>query len=227
MNMKMLTQTLKTIKARLRDAAKDDDGTLTVEFVVMFPLLAFWFLGAITFFEAFRSNSLTSKVAYTISDIASKYGEGDNIADKGFKTQDLMELFQIQQRMMPRRTSRGSMRISSICFWEDKDETDGDDSKYRVLWSWVGDNGSGPSLNPLVDGDIPTEIMPVMADQDTVMFVEIYTNWKPISTMGGLMQPLTWTNRLVERPRVLPEGIPYLPNYPKTVCSETGPIGEA
>ncbi|MHA3916285.1 TadE/TadG family type IV pilus assembly protein [Halovulum sp. GXIMD14793] len=223
----MLTQTLKNLRARLGEAARDEEGTLTVEFIVMFPLLAFWFLGAITFFEAFRSNSLTAKVAYTISDIASKYGEGPTAADQGFQTQDLVELFQIQQRMMPRRTSRGSMRISSICFWKDKDESDGDDSKYRVLWSWVGDNGAGPSLSPLTDSEIPVAIMPFMADQDTVMFVEIYTDWKPISSLGGLMQPLTWSNRLAERPRVLPEGIPYLPDYPKTVCSETGPIGEA
>lgn len=224
----MLTDIAKRFATRLKLAAKDEDGTLTVEFIVMLPLLAFWFIGAITFFEAYRSNSLTAKVAYTISDIASKYGEGDTLASQSITQADLEELFQIQQRMMPRRASRGNMRISSVCWFEDDDPTDGsgtDESEYRILWSWVGDTSASaePNLVPLTTDDIPTSIMPIMGDETTVVFVEVFANWEPISEMGGILKPLTWSNRLTERPRLRPEGIPFAPSFTDTLCGNASP----
>lgn len=221
-----MTKFINQLKTRLIDHSKRDDGSITVEFVVMLPLLIFWFLGALTFFEAYRANSLVSKVAYTISDITSKYGEqpivydsdGNVIDDpRGIYEQDLEELYQIQQRMMPRRVSRGVLRISSICYFEDNDSDD--DPTHRVLWSWVGDSGEiNADTDELTDDTIPVGIMPIMANQDTVILTELFARWTPVSELGGFMKPLVWTNRVAERPRLMPLGMPYFPDHLDTVC---------
>lgn len=215
----------------LKDRLSSDEGTMTVEFVIMFPLVAIWFAMSFQFFATFRSNSQTSKVAYTIADIASREQDHEGHFDAegnpeiGFRADELESLFALQKKMMPRRVNHESLRISSICFREGDSATDSDDL-YRVLWSWASDSTGVPELDVFVelqDDDIPEDIMPIMADQDTILFVEVAGTWHPVSTPFYKPSDFRWSNKITIRPRVFPPGISgvrYFPDHTNTFCAD-------
>lgn len=220
---KTLPQALKHGLTRTRSRLHDDEGSLTVEFVVMFPLLVLWFAAAFQFFEAFRSNSQTAKVAYAIADMASREQDSDGMFDGdgneeiGFRTNELQELFDVFVKMTPRRVNEERLRVSSVCFDDGGTDDDDTDDAYRVLWSWVSDN---VIMSPLEDDDIPTSIMPIMKSQDTIIFVEASGRWNPVSTPFYKPGSLVWNNRIAVRPRVFPTGIKYFPDHTNTLCDD-------
>ena len=64
----------------LRDFARDIRGSLTVEAVVMFPMLFWAMLSMLVFFDAYRQNSLNVKAAFTIGDMISREVDPINAA---------------------------------------------------------------------------------------------------------------------------------------------------
>ncbi len=191
---------------RFRRLMNDEAGTVSVEFVVAFPLLMLWLAGSFVYFEAYRSNSLTGKVAYTVADITSRYTE---VTDT-----ELAALYDVQKKLLPNRVSEAWMRISSICKLG---------TSYEVLWSYVGDDtstdaGLPPRLSDLTSASVPDAIMPVMEDHDTVILVEMYASWQPVMDWVGL-SPLVWTSKLVSKPRST-QYITHDPEGPETVCPD-------
>ena len=69
---------LKKLTAALRQLRADETGSASVEFVVAVPLVAFWFAGSYTFFDAYANNARSLKATYTIADILSRQTEVDN-----------------------------------------------------------------------------------------------------------------------------------------------------
>lgn len=211
---------------KLRQALRNEDGTVSIEFVITFPLLALWFIGSFVWFDAFRSNSLTAKTAYTLSDMASRMGKEE---DEPYATLDELDaLFTSHKVLLPPRIDDGWLRVSSICF---------NGSSYRVLWSYLGDDTYAaaiadpdddlePRLGYLTDDTIPLEIMPPMSAHDSVILTETFATWTPLVDWVGLgATEKDWRNRLVTRPRyrvILPlapgDDIPGYPHAHALVC---------
>lgn len=208
----------------MRQALRDEDGTVSIEFVLVFPLLALWFIGSFVWFDSFRSNSLTAKTAYTLSDMASRMGKDE---DKPYATLDELDaLFDSHTMLLPPRIDDGWLRVSSICF---------NGSSYRVLWSYLGDDTYAaaaadpdddlePRLGYLTDETIPTEIMPPMSSNDSIILTETFATWTPLADWVGMSES-DWRNRLVTRPRyrtVLPlapgDDIPGYPHAHALIC---------
>ncbi|QHQ35269.1 TadE/TadG family type IV pilus assembly protein [Algicella marina] len=187
---------------RVFRAVRSEEGTVTIEFVILFPLLAAWFLGSFIYFDAYRSKTITAKVAFTMSDLMARRGEMNDA--------DLRDYYEIQKRMMPRRMEKSWMRVSSICYRERElaGETVGE---YRLHWSttfddfYDADAGELPNIKKYEDDDeIPVNLMPMMADGDSIIFTEVYGTWEPIAKQfSGYMglSELTWAQRITERPR--------------------------
>ena len=97
---------------------RDQQGSLSIETVVILPLLLFATTAGLGYWNAFNSNSRTAKVAYTVADIASRYTSVDDV--------DMAYLFNLQNKMLPGNVVQRTMRISSVCFEE---------GALRVLWS--------------------------------------------------------------------------------------------
>lgn len=172
---------------RTAEFLRDDRGSITVEFVIWFPFLMLWFVGTVIFFDAFRVRNDAAKAAYTMADIASRY---DEIYDT-----DLAELFALQNNLLPRAQTEGKwMRLSSI-------QNVG--GNLQVLWSdpiVPPDLEIGEDYPSLATEDIPTELMPAMAELDTVILLELFVPYVPIASWVGIL-PRTWNIELVSRPR--------------------------
>lgn len=162
-----------------RRFSNDEQGTMTVEFVVVFPLLMLWFIGSFVFFQTYRNYSHAEKASFAIADIMSRQTE----VDSDF----IDELKPLFEGMQPRPSANQWMRVSSISF----DEDDG----YEVLWSRAVGGGEA-----LADASTMTEFLPEMIDGDTVILTETYVPYRPMVDWVGIPE-LTWGNRVVSRPR--------------------------
>ncbi|MEO0427514.1 MAG: hypothetical protein AAFR84_13925 [Pseudomonadota bacterium] len=208
----------KMIKTAARRFALAEKGSIAFEFVIAGPLLILLFFGAFAAFEAFRTYTQVAKVAYTLSDVSARFLSVDDPT--------MEQIFGIHKRLLPARVSDGFVRVSSICF-------NGDSN--RVVWSYLGDDtyleaiaddsdDIDPRLLPLTDDEIPTGIIPVMSDNDSIILTEIYASWTPISPVGSLA-PLTFAHQLVARPRFAAM-VPYdggtagYPDAEATLCPE-------
>jgi len=179
---------------------REDDGSISIEFILVLPILILWLLGSFVFFDAYRSFSQTEKLAYTITDIVSRHDE--------VGVAEIDELRAIQSKMAPPRSTDNWMRISSICF---------NDGIFTVLWSTTRSDSS-VTITPLVTDDIPVAIMPVMAEQDTVILTEVSGRWTPLAMSVGA-NVVDFDNDLVVRPRFT-RAIPHTTLNTDTLCPE-------
>lgn len=215
--MKMLTWT-KQLLQPIKRFREDQDGAVTMEFVIMLPLLFTWAVGSFLYYDAYRSLSITNKVGFTIADIASRYEEIDD--------DDIASWQELAERMLPFRNVNHRLRVSSICFYDGTD--DGNSDQHHVVWSNVQNKGEqlfeADGTTPVTDADgnavyqlngrdedtIPEDMLPLMADQDTVLYVELYSTWRPLSNsiFGLSFTEKTWFVDLMIRPRFV-QSIPY------------------
>jgi hypothetical protein len=209
---------------RIARYKSDQNGAVTVEFVVLVPILFIWGVGSFLYYDAYRSLAITNKVGFTVTDIASRY--------EAITNEDILELQSLAERMLPPRDRDYRLRISSICY--DETPTDGGDPVYRIRWSGVANEGQKVDENgdPILDPygipvpilsrregeeDIPTDIIPIMADQDTVLYVELYSTWRPLSTKLMPINEKTWFVDLFVRPR-------FVRSIPKVTYDSDGDI---
>jgi len=177
----------------------DERGSISIEFMVVMPLLLFLTTGGIAFWDAFHSNSQTAKIAYTVSDIMSRHDFVDNT--------DMAYLYSVQDKMMAGDLDQRSLRISSICF---------EDDQYHVLWSYSASSNDTLTPDPLQDEQIPIEILPAMSPQDSVILTEVEARWQPHFLNVGLGSK-KWRSMLVSRPRFV-KIIPHTGLNPTKIC---------
>ncbi len=183
---------------RLRRALADERGSISMEFAIVMPLLIFLSVGGLAFWDAFRSQSQTNKVAYTLSDIVGRYEQVDDT--------DITFIYALMDKMLPPDLDRRFLRISSICF---------NGTDYRVLWSVSGTGADRPDPGPLAEGDIPLALLPAMAAQDSVILTELEARWQPRLRIG--IGDKMWRNALVVRPRFV-KIIPHTRLNPSNIC---------
>jgi len=200
--MKNMRQMLKWC----RRFSTDDRGVIAMEFTIWLPFLVLWIALSFLFFDAYRSNSKTEKVAYAISDIVSRYEFVNNAI--------ISDLVTMQDKLLPGRVDQRSLRISSICY---------EDDTYKVMWSFSDADEGVTGIDPLEDATIPTAILPAMADQDSIILTELRGRWTPITSIGGLAD-ITWVNQLVTRPRFV-QIVPHEELNDETDCPIDAPSG--
>lgn len=160
------------VNPKLKAYFADESGTATIEFVIWFPLLMFWLLGIVVFFDAFKSRSALTTANATVADIVSRSSE---------VSEDYIDLLQLLQTSLLLGTSGNGLRISSIQFTIDPDILD-DPGTYTVLWSDV----AGSATVVLVDDEIRETILPDMYSSETVLLVESFAPYAPMTQFVGL-----------------------------------------
>lgn len=159
----------------------DEGGSVTIEFVLWVPVLLVWFVVSAVFFDAYISRNRAANVAYTMTDILSRQTEVDDAF--------IVELFNLQEVLLPDAPPGRRFRVSSIRY-------EAADDRYVVLWSRAY---GGP--DPLPEGQpVTSDVLPTMADLDTVILMELEVPYRPFSNWAGIGERF-WTFRLVTRPR--------------------------
>ncbi len=169
---------MRNFLAILRQFKKDETATLTVEFVILMPVLISWFIGSVVFYDAFDARAGAQKTSYTLADIVSRQSEINN----GF----IDQLLVLQNRMRPQEPV-GSVRVSSLR----KDES----GNLHVQWSYSTE-GTALTIDAVDETTLPSS----MGAEDSVVVVESYVPYVPLADWVGIVEQ-TWVNKIVTQTR--------------------------
>ncbi|TVP70697.1 MAG: hypothetical protein EA339_12340 [Rhodobacteraceae bacterium] len=109
------------LSARLLQFREDHRGSMTIELIIVIPILLWAYLATIIFFDAFRARTEAQSAALNVADLISR--QTDTI------TVDYLEGLNDVYDVLTFRTRQTRLRISSIAYSEAIDD-------YVVLWSW-------------------------------------------------------------------------------------------
>jgi Flp pilus assembly protein TadG len=185
----------RSLAQRWNAFAKRDDGTVTSEFLIMFPILIWAWIGMYYYWDVYRAVNLAQKASFTISDNLSRsYGTIDTAYIDGL--QDFLAY------LADTPDEDVAIRVSSIG-WNKVNST------HTVQWSYSPD-GSMPALTAAslqaIDDQIPTLI-----EHETVLLLETSIDYQPplgIDEISGIdlgVGPQTFTEFVVTRPRFVPK----------------------
>ena len=161
----------------------DEGGSISIEFVVVMPLLLFLVTGGLAYWDAFHSNTQTSRVAFAINDIMGRHDVVDNT--------DMTYLYDLQRKMLPGDLDQTVLRVTSICF---------NGTEHRVLWSYRQHAEGAADPGTLLAENIPVAMLPAMKDQESVILTEVSARWQPHFVNVGIGEH-RWSSALVTRPR--------------------------
>ena len=165
--------------------ARDQSGTVTVEAVLMFPLLAWVLMATLVYFQAFHAQSLNVKVTYTIGDILSR-------EDAPITPEYIDSMYALQSVMTGSIEAR-RLRITAVTYRSS-------DRTYRVVWSQGRGGASAHSDASLAQ--IAGASLPVMGDGQVTIVTETWLNHTPRFTgWWGLIGPQTFYEIMPTRPR--------------------------
>lgn len=153
---------------------KDTSASVTVEAVMILPLLMAWFVGSFVFFDGFKNRNTALKATYTIGDILSRRL---NAADA-----DLVENLQELYDALAYTTGSSAIRLTSLGW---------DGTNHRVLWSASSKNTLSVQTEAKVQTQAFKDRIPLMAIGETVILVETFTDYNPAFYVG-------WSHRVFE-----------------------------
>jgi Flp pilus assembly protein TadG len=165
----------------------DNTGVMTMEFMVMLPILLMWFAGLFVFFDAFQSWMKTLKASYTVSDILTRQTVVDDayidtldgVFDSISQSRDGAETF---------------MRVSQV---------KNSDGTLEMMWTHATVEGQ-----ILVDATIDdvSPHVPTLMNNEYVIVFQTYRPFNPLFDWVGLSEtvfenvitsPLRFTSSLV------------------------------
>jgi len=170
----------------LRRFGRDDTkGSVTLEAVLIMPLMLWAYMGLFVYWDAFRSINVVQKATYTVSDMISR--EMITLTPAYVTGMDTV----VERLIDPDQNV--SMRVTSVSF----DEAD---DRNEVHWS-ISPGGAMPALTTATLQTFVGQI-PEMADGDYVVIVESAVDYTPAFNVG--ITDLTMREFIVTRPRYMP-----------------------
>ncbi len=153
------------LKPRLRRFTYREDGDVSLESIIVLPILLFLFAAVWVWHDVSHEETLEDKINYTIGDIISR--ETDPVDNDYIDaTYDLL------LAMLDSTAARSDMRITVVRQTRNVDQNNLD---YEVVWSEA--RGARPAhqgkLNHMADR------LPVMARNDQVIVVETWRDYTP------------------------------------------------
>jgi hypothetical protein len=159
--MKIRGGLLRGVLQRLRSLRTDETGSVTIEFVLMVPLLYWCFLISWDFFRAYRADLLNVKAAYTIGDQVSR--------EQGIVGPSYIAGIGELHKMLVQYADQPRLRVTALSYVKDEDS-------YVVIWS--GGVGVSARVNGAEITDIK-QIMPKMGENDVHVLTESWIDFIP------------------------------------------------
>ncbi|MEO9823933.1 MAG: pilus assembly protein [Paracoccaceae bacterium] len=145
---------------------RNENGSFSVEAVLMFPMLVWAFVAMFVFFEGLRESNINLKATYTVSDLLSR--ETDLI------DQDYLEGMQDVYTWLSRTRNDVNLRVTAVRY-------DAAADRHVRMWSeGVGVVGlSQEEVNSVVTPNVP-----IMADAAWAIVVETWASYTPVMRLG-------------------------------------------
>ncbi|MGR3504023.1 TadE/TadG family type IV pilus assembly protein [Pseudaestuariivita sp.] len=178
---------LRRLSRALRAYRRDERAGLTVEAVIVLPVLFWAFAAMFVFFDNFRAHSIAQKAAFTIGDMISRETEYVTNA----YLDGAQSLLQFLSESAPGDTS---LRITVIRY-------DAEEEAYGRVWSQV--RGSAFQVLSGVDVSNLADDLPVMVDNEQLILVETNTRVRQIGNVGLLNDRVE--TFVFTRPRFAPQ----------------------
>ena len=167
---------------RLYHRLRAEDGSVSIEAILMFPLLIWAWIAMYTFFEGLRENNINLKASYTIGDLLSR--ETSTI------DMDYLNGMTGVFAWLTRTQAPVQMRVTVVRWNED-------DQRHDLVWS-RGLQGQTDLTQAGVTAAL-TPSIPILADADTAIVVETWADFEPIVEIG--LKDTTIYNLVVTPPR--------------------------
>lgn len=168
----------------------DTSAGLSVEVVLIFPMLFWVYAGSFTFFNAYRAQGVNMKAAYSIADIVTR--ETTPI-DMNY----LIGMNTVYDFMV-RNPYPTWIRVTSISWSAEDDE-------FKVSWSHATKGQTTWTTNTL--NNAHSDQLPILADGDFAVVVEAFTSYSPMfrrSIFAPLIGDVDFENFIVTSPRFVP-----------------------
>jgi hypothetical protein len=169
----------------LRRFIRDTEASLTVELVIMLPVLLWGYVATSVFFDAYNVQSNAAKATYTIADLLSRQREEVDAQFLG-EAHDLFDWLLAGNGV-------SAMRVSSVSY-------DVEDEAYDVHWSYS--SGGRPLQTDVSIADHAGQL-PDLPEGDYVIVVETWLDYVPSFSVGLPSQ--TFENFTVTAPRFMPK----------------------
>lgn len=166
-----------------------EEGSITLETILMVPLFTTAFFGMYATFDAYRMHAVQQKIAYSIGDIISR------------ETTPINDAYMTGMRNLVKYLSRIdsnndiSVRVTIIRYDEDS-------NRYRRDWSRERGFRQGLTTNE-VEWLGLNQRLPVMSDNDRLILVETAVKYTPPVDFG--LPEFNIQNRVFTRPRYAPQ----------------------
>lgn len=170
---------------RIGDLLRAQQGAVSVEAMVVLPVLIFALLSMFVYFDAFRTQKSNTGVSYTISDLISR----QITPITPVFVENMHDLFDY----LARSRHPTVMRLSSVYY-------NVIDQEYQVVWSY-GTRGATALSNAELNAAI--ERLPLIPRGDTVVLLETRMNYRPPFAAG--IGATTFDHFVVTRPRFAPQ----------------------
>lgn len=201
-----MTNILQFTKTRLKRFAQNLSGSVSVEAIIMLPILLWLVAAMAVFVDVFRTKSAMDKAAFTISDVLSR-------ETNAITPEYLTNVRSLFEELAGVEDNSASVRVSLVEWGvadvtagaetPDSEHTDGEhvidggdtpqetatgsDINWELQIAWSEERGD--AFYPLTSDDL-TDIeafLPEFAKTDTLILVETYYNYQPLYDIG-LMQ---------------------------------------
>lgn len=169
----------------IRTFRADESGSVTVETIIMVPLLIWTFIAVYIFFDVFRVQSINIKASYTIGDALSR--------ETGYVTHNYLNgLFGLQGLLLHTDAAR-DLQVTVYHHNPDRD-------RYEVRWS--RGVGSLPALTTHALNEIDN-LLPEMPQSEIAILTRSRVAYHPLYDVG--IAPFTFDEYTVTRPRFAPQ----------------------
>lgn len=195
----------------IRRFLRDTNAGLSVETVLVFPMLAWVYAAGFVFFDAFRADTASVKGSFTISDILSRQTKPIDASD----VDGLRGIFNYVTGSDPEDTT---LLVTAIS-WDILEDD------YRVIWS----HGSGTDIvhtNATLRAE--ADRLPNISVGDTLFLVETELVYRPKLNVG--LGDLVLREFVPSRPRfaawLMFEGVDFTPNQHFTPVDDGDAVAE-
>lgn len=172
---------------KLRGFRRSEDGSLTVEAVIVLPILFAVIMMTFVFHDVFSFRNIRQKATYTVADILSR--ETDPV------TADYLDNAKRLYDTITQDNGTNTLRVSLVSY-------DADTDTYAVAWSEVRGADTYVSLTT-TDVRNAHEMFPDMADEERLIVVETMATYRPFFQFGlGLVDI---PSRALVKPRFAPQ----------------------